>query len=272
VDFNEYRKIGAVNWSSLKMLRDSALHYRHYLETPFKATPAMALGRVAHMLVFEPDQFAAEYVIWEGGDRRGKEWLAFRDAHAGKTIFKPAEIDVAVQIADAVKRHPLVQPYLQDGVFEQSIRWVDEDTGLICKGRPDWLQEKRRTLVDLKTTITADARRFGAQAARLGYHCQLAMYRDGIETALGWKPEKVCIIAVENEPPHDVGVFQVDEDTLYLARDEVKQLMLQLVACRASDSWPGRYVEEQALYLPAWVYGSDDESDPETFGLTLQEQ
>lgn len=266
-----YFEIDAVNWSTLKNMRDSALHYKYRLEAPREDTAAMALGRVTHTLVFEPEQFGAEYVIWEGGDRRGKEWSAFKELHADKTIFKPAEIDLAVQMADAVRRHPLVQPYLVDGLFEAPITWVDEDTGLRCKAKPDWTQQERRTLVDLKTTASVDGRRFGALAARLGYHCQLAMYRDGIETALGWKPKKVCVIAVERDPPHDVGVFQLDEDTLFLGLDEVKQLMLQLVACRASDTWRGRYIEEQALQLPAWIYGSDDEEDSESFDLALQE-
>lgn len=260
-----------VNWSTLKHLRESAAHYRHLREHQIKQTPAMALGRVAHTLVFEPQQFASEYVIWEGGDRRGKEWLAFKAEHEGRTIFKPNEIDVAVGIADAVRRHPLVQPYLDDGVFEEPVFWTDPDTGLECKAKPDWVQPTRRVLVDLKTTQSTHGRRFGAQAARLGYHLQLAMYAMGVEAAHGWKPTKVCIIAVESEAPYDVAIFEIDRETLMIAEMEVKELMMQLLACRRANAWPGRYVEEQALQLPAWVYGSDDEDDPELFGLALQE-
>lgn len=260
----------AVNWSTLKLLRDSALHYRYRLDVPMEEKPVMALGRVVHTLVFEPAQFALEYVIWEGGDRRGKDWAAFKNEHEGKTIFKPAEVDAAVQIADAVRRHPLVQPYLVGGQFEQPIFWTDEETGLECKGKPDWLQASRLALVDLKTTVSVDGRRFGALASRLGYHCQMAMYREGVDCALGWKPERVCIIAVEREPPYDVAVFQIDNDALEIGLEEVHGLLRQLAVCRASDTWPGRYTEEQALQLPAWVYGSDEEDDIESFGLTLQ--
>jgi hypothetical protein len=231
----------------------------------------MALGRVTHTLAFEPAKFSDEYVIWEDGDRRGNAWKEFKELHAGQIIFKPAEIDIAVQISDAVRRHPLVQPYLVGGIYEQGIFWTDADTGLLCKAKPDWMQPARRVLVDLKTAKSIHARKFGAQAAKLGYHLQLAHYRAGIEAALGWKPAKVVIIAVESEAPYDVAVFEIDRETLMLADMEVKELLLQLKACRTADSWPGRYIEEQALQLPAWVYGSDDEDDPESFGLTLQE-
>lgn len=260
-----------VNWSTLKHMRESALHYRYRKDNYPPASPAMLLGRVTHTLVFEPEKFDDEYVIWTEGDRRGKAWQEFKELHEGKAIFKPNEIDLAVQIADAVKRHPLVQPYLVDGIFEHPISWTCPATGLLCKAKPDWLQPHRRALVDIKTAASTHARRFGAQAARLGYHCQLAHYAAGVKEALGWEPAKVVIIAVESEAPYDVAVFEVDRETLMLADVEVKELLVQLQACRAADSWPGRYVEEQALQLPAWVYGSDDEDDPESFGLALQE-
>lgn len=265
----KYEDIDAVNWSTLKHLRDSALHYRYRLHVAREDTPAMALGRATHTLVFEPAKFDDEFVIWEGGRRQGKEWEEFRDANKSKTIFKAGEIDAAFAMAEAVKRHPLVQPYLtDDGVFEQGITWMHQDT-IRCKAKPDWLIPGQRILLDLKTCRSVDGRRFGAVAARLGYHCQLAHYRAGIQGALGWMPCRVLIVAVENEPPHDVAVFEIDEDTLHIGTVEVQELLARLHACRMSDRWPGRYVEEQALQLPAWVYGSDDEDDPDSFDLAL---
>lgn len=252
---DEYAKIDAVNWSSLKHMRESPMHYRYRLDNPIESTPAMALGRATHTLVFEPLLFDDEYVIWTEGDRRGKAWKEFEELHTGKTIFKPNEIILAKQMANAVKSHPLVQPYLTDGIFEQPITWTDPATGMRCKARPDWLQPSRTALVDLKTSISADARRFGALAARLGYHCQMAKYRNGVQCALKWFPQEVCIIVVERDPPHDVAVFRMDEETLSIAFEEVQQLMQQLAVCRSTDSWPGRYTEKQGLQLPAYLYG-----------------
>jgi hypothetical protein len=252
---SDYFAAPGVNWSTLKNLRDSALAYRYRLDVPIDTTPAMALGRLTHTLVFEPAKMDDEYAIWTDGDRRGKAWNEFKEANAGKLIFKPAEIDVALRIADAVRAHPLVKPYLVDGLFEHAISWVDPDTDLLCKGKPDWLQPSTKTLVDLKTTKSIEARRFGAQAARLGYHQQLAMYRGGVEIALGWKPAKVCIIAVESDAPYDVAVFEVEKDALDMAEVEVKELMLELQACRRADKWPGRYTTEQVLQLPGYIHG-----------------
>lgn len=269
---DDYFAIDAVNWSTLKALRESALHYQHALSVPREDTMALALGRAAHALIFEPDTFADRFVIWQGGDRRGNKWEAFAEANAGMTIFKPAEIDDVVNMAQAVRQHPLVQPYLVGAEFEAPMLWRDQATGLQCKCKVDWIQPSRRVLIDFKSTRSVDGRRFGAEAARFGYHLQLAHYRNGVRHAAGWTPERVLLIAAEKTAPYDVAVFEVDPLTMDIADVEVQDLLVKLAAHRVSKSWPGRYSEEQALQLPAWVYGDDDEDDANGFGLSFGDQ
>ncbi len=263
-----YFDIDAVNFSTLKFMRESPLAYRYRLSVPYPDTPALALGRVTHTLVFEPDLFERDYAVWEGGARRGKEWDAFKEAHCDQTIFKPDELDAAVEMAETVRRCPLVQPYLDGGLFEKAIEWTDSATGLRCKGRPDWLLPDERILLDLKTARSIEGRRFGAAAAAYGYHLQLAMYKAGVTAALGWEPARVIIVAVEKDAPHDCGVFELDQDALYAGAEEVAELLWAVKHFRATNQWPGRYTEEQALQLPQWMFMEDDE-DPESFGLSV---
>jgi hypothetical protein len=264
----DYFSIDAVNWSTLKHMRESALLYRYRLSVPQQDTEPMALGRATHTLVFEPEKFAAEYVIWQGGRRAGKEWEAFAAANVDKTILREQDADMVTALAEAISRHPLVQPYLDGGEFEKPIMWNDPETGISCKAKPDWLLPKRRILLDLKTCICAVGRRFGAVAARLGYHCQMAHYSAGIKAALGWTPQRVLIVAAEKDGPHDVSVFELDKEALYFGEEEVRELLRKVKVCRQANTWPGRYLEEQALQLPAWMF-TEDEEDPESFGLSV---
>ena len=268
-EFDDYAAIDAVNWSTLKHLRESALAYRHALSTPRTDTMALMLGRAAHTLMFEPEKFYREFAIWTEGDRRGAAWLDFKAENEGKTILKPAEIDDVSNMADAVRRHPLVQPYFNGAEFEKPLVWKDPVSGLQCKCRADWLIQASRTLLDFKSTRSIDGRRFGAEAARFGYHLQLAHYRNGVKHALGWAPERVLLVAAEKAAPHDVAVFEIDSDTMDIADVEVQDLLLRLAGLRAANEWPGKYSEEQALQLPAWVYGTDDEDDADGFGLSF---
>lgn len=251
----DYYASSAINWTSLKHMRESPLVYRHRLEHDRVDTTALALGRLTHTLVFEPEKFEATYAIWSDGDRRGNTWKEFQTENAGKTIFKPAEIATAVAMAEAVRRHPLVQPYLAGGLFEHAIYWTDPETELPCKARPDWIIPDRRILLDLKTAVSADARRFGSAAARYSYHLQTAMYRNAITYGLDWAPNKVKIVVVEKDAPHEVSIFDVPEDALNVAADEVAALLRMVKACRQTNTWPGRYLDEQPLQLPAYIYG-----------------
>jgi len=264
----DYQSIDAVNWSTLKYMRESACKYKFRLSTPIEDSLPLMLGRATHSLVFEPELFDEQYAIFEG-TRRGKEWEQFKLVNAGKTILKDTEIDICCALADAVRTHPLVQPYLADGMFEVPVTWTDDETGLPCKGKPDWLIPNRQILIDLKTARSIHGLRFGHEAAKYGYHCALAHYGSGIKASMGWTPKRTLIVAVEKEPPHEVGIFELDEETLQAGRMEVRELLIMLKACRTSNVWPGRYETEQALQLPSWVFQDDDDDDVESFGLTI---
>lgn len=271
--FDAYRQLRGINWSQLKHLRQSAMHYQHHRHVASEDTPALALGRLVHALVFEPHTAGADFAIWEGEARRGKEWEAFKVANADRTILKLAEYSEAEAMAAAVRNHPLVAPYIdQMGLFEATLQWTDGATGIPCKARLDWLLRESRTLIDLKTAVDIEGAKFGRQAAQLGYHCQLAHYAAGIEAVLGWRPEKVAIVAVEKTAPHDVAVFVLDDETRHLAETEVSELLARLRAHVESGQWPGRYAEERALQLPAWMFESEeDDTDPAGFGVTVGE-
>lgn len=105
MDFKTYRQLPAVNFSTLKVMGVSPLHYRHAVERPqSEPSDAMILGSATHKAVLEPDEFGEDFVVWTGpklpanfvtyeGRRTGPAWTAFQEAHAGTTILTPKEVD-----------------------------------------------------------------------------------------------------------------------------------------------------------------------------------
>src|SRR5574341_1373220 len=213
----EYDRIDAVNWTTLKAMRASPKHYRYAAEHATGDTAAMRDGRAVHTAVLEPDRFPLDYAIWAGERRAGKEWEVFKAANHDKTILRADEYAYCLEIRDAVRAHPVARHLLEAGEAGKTITWTDAATGLPCKGRIDWLNGIG--LCDLKTTADLDPIRFAATAARLGYHCQLAFYRRGL--AANGIDAPVKIMAVEKNPPYDVAVFSLDEDTLFAGDEEV---------------------------------------------------
>lgn len=264
-DFSEYLELDGVNWSTLKELRRSPLHYQHRKGNAREDTATLRRGRSIHSAVFEPDRFALEYAVFKGKTRRGKAWDAFLAAHPDETILRVPEYKLCIAARDAVRSHPLAKPYLERGQAEQSISWRDPETGLTCKARLDFISESKPALVELKSTASISYKMFANTAYRMGYHCQTGFYRDGLALARG-KTLTVVVIAVEDKPPHDVGVFEYSEEALYAGAHEVKSLLTRLQFHRERDVWPGTYAEEQFLELPAWAT-PDENDDVNDLGL-----
>lgn len=273
--YADYAAIDAVNWSTLKVMARSPRHYRHALANPRPPSPAMLLGTAAHLATLEADRWDDEVRIFDGAARRGKAWEAFQAANPGRLLLNQAEADKAQAMAAAVRDHGPAAEYLSAGEPEVGVVWTDDTTGLSCKARVDWLHVLRDSagrigrviLVDLKTAREIGLREFSAQAARLGYFGQLAHYRAGIAAALGIAPEmiEVVLVAVENDAPHDVAVFAVDDGVpdggLHYGETERRRLLKRLVECRDADEWPGQHPEVTPLCPPAWASAGVDVED-----------
>ncbi len=256
VPYEVYSKLPGENVSKLKELRRSPLHYRHACDNPREPSAAMALGTAAHCATLEPDRFAAEFTVWTGGIRRGKEWDAFKAAAEsfGASVLTESERATALAIAAAVRACPDAAKYLAAGHPEVSMEWAHN--GHQCRGRVDWLTtlDGADVVVGLKTSRDCRPREFGRQSADLAYHWQWAFYRDGYKAITGRAPFMVEIV-VESAAPHAVAVYIIGEAVMTQGRDEYEAALEELAECRASGNWPGPVVGEQELALPAWAYG-----------------
>jgi len=262
--FEDYRKIDAVNASSLKEMRKSPRHFAYRIKHPMEDTPRLGLGRATHTAVFEPDRFPLDYALWDG-DRRGKAYAAFCEQHPHQTILKAEEYATCLAMRDAVRSHPVAGVLLAPpGEAEKVVTWTDEATGLACKARLDWWRVG--LLCDLKTTADVDEHKFAGLAFRMGYHVQMAFYRTGL-AATGLDAPPPRIIAVETSAPHDVAVFALDDDALWKGETEVADLLAKVAAGKFSNLWPGRYPEERPLSIPAWAFDSTDSGDFDSLGL-----
>lgn len=251
---SEYDAIDAVNWSRLKLMRKSPLHFLHCGQP--EDSDALKLGRAAHVALFEPHRFRTDFAIWKGKRRDGKEWEQFKALHPHETIIRAEERDRALGIAAAVRACPLVAPFLAVGEPEKVLVWKDRKTGLSMKARLDWLGEN--IVLDLKTARNAiDPRAFSLDAYKLGYFHQLEHYRRGVAATQGrGEGPPAVIVAVETEVPYDVAVYQLSEDALHFVGEELDELAATLVRCRAENKWPGKFDAVQELNMPRWAFPS----------------
>lgn len=260
----DYDATKATSITRLKELRRSPLHYRHAINHP-KESPSLTLGIATHVAVLEPERFEKDYAVWTNrtdagacSPRRGKVWDEFAALHAGRTILKDDEAQLAQAIAAAVRSDEIAMKYLAAGDPEISLHWQIGKRE--CKGRADWLThvDGQKVLVGLKTARDCRHMVFGSQAAKLGYHLQWAFYHDAFETITGGAPHMVEIV-VESDAPHAVATFIIPNDIIEQGREEYQALLRTLDECEATDLWPGPVTGEEFLTLPTWAYTRDDE-------------
>lgn len=259
--FENYVRSPEVHATGLKNLLVSPLLYKRRQEAPMSESDTLRVGRAAHTAILEPDRFLLDYTLWTGKVRRGKEWDAFVASQGKRTILTAAQYKQALKMRDAVRAHPVASRLLSEQAAQRevSLRWTHARTGVKCKARVDWLGS---VLVDIKSTRNPDPRKFAADAARLGYVFQLAFYDDG-RAANQLPPAPVKIVSVQNVEPYDVVVFDLDERTLAIGREQIEKALDLLVHCTARNEWPGIAPEEVALKLPAWAAPDYDEDAPD---------
>lgn len=223
-------------------------------------TPAMAFGTAFHTAVLEPDVFA-RYVVLDKVDRRTKAGQAAHEdaiakaAEQGGRVISREDFDLISAMSSAVARHPAAEIF-KNGQPELSVYWIDEDTGVLCRCRPDWLGAG--VILDLKTTDDASPAEFTRSAYNYRYWVQAAFYLDGLAANNVWIKDFV-FLAVQKKRPHHVIGYEAAYELIEAGRKKYKSLLHLYSDCAGSGLWPG-YPEWSYLTLPVWA-GENFSSD-----------
>lgn len=212
----DYHGSPGISKSSLDMVNKSINHLLNRQEVR-KETPQMVLGTAVHAAILEPNLWPDGFVRGPDADMRTKEWKDARSAlPAGVKLMKPADYDKVEQMAVAALSHPdPVIGYIKNmqGIAEGSLFQRHPQTGLLIKCRPDFLSPEHKVIVDVKTTKNASPEDFAKSCGQFRYDVQAAMYTDMVTREFGgeWK---FVFIAVENQPPFNVGVYVLSPQDL----------------------------------------------------------
>ena len=180
-------------------------------------TGAFAIGRAAHTIILEPDQFGRRYCI--GGPvnpKTGKCYQAsskkFRDWAAKEELEGITSDDASMLLCmrDAIESHAAASQLLAFGVAEQTIRC--EYMGFPSQSRLDWICQ--HGIVDVKTTI--DIVGFPYDIEKYGYHYQAAYYQAVADD----DPKPYYLIAVQKSSPSQCLVIRLSQHKLDEARRE----------------------------------------------------
>ncbi|UOR02017.1 PD-(D/E)XK nuclease-like domain-containing protein [Leucobacter allii] len=251
--------------SAAKEILKSAAHYKHtYIDGNKVTKKAWDLGTGVHTKVLGVGSPAVAYpekVLAANGaasTNDARAWAAEQRA-AGCIPVKQAELDKINAMTESVLANELARALIeQPGHPEASMFATDPETGLRLRCRFDYLPDDRRAAVDLKTTRDASPRGFKKLAYDLRYHVSRAHYRHTAKL-VGEPVDEMVFVAVENEAPHLVVVYQLEQKFAEMGEDDAEIARRRLARCLETDTWPGYPPGLQMLSAP--VYGEYEHID-----------
>ncbi|AZY48827.1 exonuclease VIII [Bordetella avium] len=218
-------------------------------------------GQLAHCAILEPEEFATRYAVGPDVIRSTKEWKVFEAAlPAGVIGIKPDQRETAMRQAEAVRRLPDVAEALAAGVAESSAYWIDQETGVLCRCRPDWCHpagESGVILLDVKTFSDASPHEFSRQIARKRYHVQDAFYTDGYAAASGKSVLAFIFVAVQDAWPFAASAVMLDPRSQDQGRRDYRRNLITYAECLTSGNWPGFGQGIHLASLPNWAFNDE---------------
>lgn len=234
-------------------------------------TPAKVFGKAYHCRVFEPEVFAATYALPPVDPPRDLRhlrnaktpseatlesiawWDAYAAENAGKIILSQEQFELIEEMLAGLKANPLVNKllFVDEGDNEVTLRWVDPETGVVCKARADRWLRKLRVMLDLKSTEDAFLDTFARSVEKYGYHIQHSHYSAGA-AACGEPLDEYLIVAQEKEAPYLARIFRVDAGAESRGFELRERGLQTLKRCIETDTWPG-YTGITEITLPAWA-------------------
>lgn len=270
-----YHRQEAASASRLKKFAQSPLHCRHAIDHPEDPTPAMILGTAEHVAILQPELFVGEYVaasqcaaILKSGAKKGNRCSAggkfLGDDHAwycgthepdvkatdGRQVLSPDDYARCKAMHAAAWDHPAAAKAIESCLHrELSVLWIDKTTKQLCKLRADLVGD---VAFDVKTTQDASPEGFSWAIRKFRYDVQAAFYLRGLAAA-GITCNGFGFIAVENDAPHGVGVYAIDDLDLIDADLETfgpDGLLARYAKCAKSGDWPGYSTQMRVIRLP----------------------
>lgn len=269
---DDYFALDAVDQTSLKKMLVSPLAYSDYLTGEHKYSSALEFGKAAHSMVLgSGPQVVAKPNL------RTKEGKALRD----RLVEQYGADDIVWLSADDVEKVQAMRDMVGDfftkldGQPEVAMIAADPDTGLLIKGKADWLPSTPDPdgvlrIRDYKTTVKSPDE-FERSCWQYGYHIQAAfymrLYRLTMPEYKG--PLGFEFVVQEKNPPFDWRVWRFDEHSpiiTELAEPKICKALKQIKSFR--DLYPdpleamrgyGLSKVPQEIAFPDWRLVQEEE-------------
>lgn len=256
-DSDYHRDLGSLSSSGARALLPPSCPAIFDCErrNPPNPKPEYDFGHGAHKLVLGEGSEIVEvpFDSWRSSEARAareEAWAAAQVPLLAKDAAK------ARAMAEVVRAHPVARSLFDaDGQPELSGVYVDAETGVRLKFRPDWLCQIGGQIicVDYKTSTSAHPGHFARAAADYGYHQQHAWYTDGLAATEIADDADFLFVVQSKTPPHLVSVVRIKPHHVDLGRRRNRKAIDLYAQCLAANTWPGFGDHIHSIEIPHYA-------------------
>lgn len=248
----EYHADPALSSSGLKSLLKNPMEYwSNSCLNPDREpldTVALKNGRAAHMLLLEPQNFDNEFVIKKGIKQSKVEG-----------VIGEGDYEDMLKAVKVIKSHPTLSKLIEGGNPEVSIFWKDEETGIMCRCRFDYLLP--RIGFDYKrTTDVYSKEKLGYAISDYGYDISAPMYIEGLKN-VGLYDEKThlgfVLLFQMGKPPFVPRALRLDDRIMATGHSKFRlglQLYKEHIDKYGSSPWSSGYDGVEDILLEEMPY------------------
>jgi hypothetical protein len=226
--------------------------------------PCFQVGRLAHMMVLEPERFA-ECTVVDGpiNERTGKPYGRDTQAFQKWQADNPHLTVIEPYLTRMLQRMPPhIKDLLSSGMAERSILATSCGVGIKC--RPDMaLAEEDYDLKTIESFGAPDADdnfpAIESEIHRRGYAFSAGWYRmvqaaDG----MGWRP--FHWIFAEKALPHRWLIVRASPDLVDWADAQAENVLTRIAEAQDTNNWYDDLPREQVVDVPGWLASDPTEN------------
>jgi hypothetical protein len=266
----DYRNLIGINQSSLKDFRinQRRYHHTHVMGNKKPKTKAMDIGSLFHAAVLEPhtihEKYISDLMIMEQilenrpdlanvrACKEYKAWAELQEAN-GVTVLSHEVFTSVDSMVQAVYAHPLAKNMLKNGTPEAVMCGVDPVTGLLLKGKADFLISDGY-IIDMKSTEDASAKEFERSVYNLDYYVQAAFYLHLARICYGNHFKSFLYCAVEKSAPYEIAIYNLDDGALDAGERVMRRDLRMLRDSIEKNKWLGYGDGIQSITLPSYAW------------------
>lgn len=241
----EYSKIDAINYSSLKKFMVSPLHYKILTEEQsIDSKEAFNIGRAIHHLCLKPETYNDNWIVAPVCDRRTKDgkqtYQDFLESSNGKNVLLADEFETVSNCGNSLLKNEYFKYFMGNGKVHTECVIITEYAGVKIKGRLDAFNESTNTIIDIKSfNKPPEVEEVIREVFNRKYNYQAYLYRILGKSVTGELP-KFLWPFVEKSPPNSVAWYEYSDRLVSdTSVENIESALVRFENSKQNNVWVG---------------------------------